>query len=251
MRSLQLLTLVFAISTLLWGCKLDKPILPGDPGYVKSTTTGNTTGTGTGTGTTGTGTSTGGTGTGTTTSASYYVKGTLGGKAFDWEVDYTNWGTGDGKNSSTDQNGIETAELDGVISSYTSTSAIPAISIGFRTYQVDLNNQDQTAIIAYFNSYVTTGNWNLATDGILAPSTKKIVFYYNDANGNSYSSEGIQTGSTANITSVKQVPSSSGVRESVDIQLTFSCELYNLNGSGSNIMLTNAQASINIPDQLY
>jgi len=232
----------FVILLLFASCKLDKPILPGDPGYVKSTPPGDTT------------TSKGGgnnTGTGTTTTATYYIKGTLNGKAFDWEADEATWGTGNGKNSSTDQQGVETAELQGVISSYTSTQAIPSISIGIRTYQVDLNNQDEASIIAYFNGFVTTGNWNLATDNILTAGSKKIVIYYNDANGNNFSSEGIQTGNSANIISVKQVPASLGTNESIDIKLTFSCKLYNLNGSGSSLTLSNAQASINIPDQLY
>lgn len=235
------LTLLFLTALLLFfaSCKLDKPILPGDPGYVKSTLPGDTTTTGNGSGGS------------TNTSATYYVKGTLNGKAFDWEADYKNWGTGDGKNSSTDPNGIETAELDGIISSYTSTTSIPDIGIGFRTYQVDLNNQSQTAIIAYFNGFVTTGNWDLATNSNLTPNTKNIVIYYDDANGNSYSSEGVQTGNTANVTSVKQVAASLLERESLDIKVTFSCRLYNLDGSGSSITLTNAQASINIPDQLY
>jgi hypothetical protein len=184
-----------------------------------------------------------------TSSQQYYVKGTLNGNAFDWEVDNKNWGLGFGMTVSTDQNNNQVAELQGAISSYTSKQAVPNLSVGFRTFQV--GNLDQPAMTAYFNGFITTGNWDFATDDILADGIKKIVIYYNDTNGNSYSSAGLQTGNTANITSVKQVPALLGKEASLDIKLTFSCTMYNLNGYGPNITLSNTQANINVPDLLY
>lgn len=236
--------IVFIIILSYSACKLDKPIIPDN---LQSSSSGNGTTTGSGSGS---GSGSGGSGTGSSTNATYYIKGTLNGQAFTWNVDYVTWGTGNAKLSTIDQKGVETAELDGMISNYASSQAIPSISIGFRTYQINMVNSDQSAVSAYFNTFINAGSWDYATDNALTANTQKIAIYYNDANGNAYSSEGVQTGSTATISSVKQVAASLGVNESLDIKLSFSCKLYNLDGSGKSITLTNVQASINVPDNL-
>ena len=183
------------------------------------------------------------------TSQQYYVKGTLNGQAIDWEVDNKTWGLGYGMTVSTDQNNNGVAELQGVISSYTSNHGVPAISVGIRTFQI--NNPAQTALTAYFNGFITAGNWNFATNDILTLGTKEIVIYYNDANGNSYSSEGVQASNTASITSVKQVTPPTGINGAIAVNLTFSCTLYNLDGYSPSITLTNAQVNIRVLNVLY
>lgn len=185
------------------------------------------------------------------TSAQYYIIGAVNNKTFNWEVDNKIWGNGYGMTVSTDQ-GIGVGELQATISADTTTHHWPSIGIGFGTYQVG-TNQSAAALTTYFNGFINTGAWNYATSNVLVNGAKEITIYYTDADGNNYSSAGLQTaGSVVSVTSVKQITYASGIKAWLDITVAFSsCTLYNLNGYSSSITLSDVQAHIHLPNLLY
>jgi hypothetical protein len=228
--ALSLVSVVFFFSA----CKLDTPVFP----KLRSTTAVDTTSTGTGTT---------GTGTGTSASSEYYFKGTMGTQAFDWGVtdDANGWVVGSSANGSTDKGVI----TDGITALFSASKGYkPQFGIEFRTFQVNYDDDKS----AYFNSFVKTGAWAYAADDSYIVNKKLIAFTYTDINGKGYSSEGVQTGSSANVISVTQVPALSNVSldESLKIKISFSCTLYPIDGSGDQIKISNAEAIVNLQNLL-
>jgi len=182
-----------------------------------------------------------------TITATYYFQGTLNGQVTTWQItDGVNgYVTGSSANTTSDSQGEVTGGLTALVSS--SSGYVPQIGIEFRTFQVN-TSQD---ITSYFNGFVTTGVWAYASTSAYTAGTKAITIYYTDSQGLGYSSIGAQNGSNANVMSVTQVPATLFSNESLQINLTFNCKLYPVNGTGSTITLTNGKATVLLEDLLY
>jgi len=241
--SLIKFTLIFFAASLLFAsCKVDKPILPGDPGYVQSTPPGGGSTTGTGSGGNGN--------TGNGNSANYYIKGSLNGTAFDWEAttDYKDWITNSVFVGNIDS-GITTGALQAGF--YSAQTNLPAINIAFGTMQVNYNTLDSAAIAKYFYSFMTTGSWSYALNNNNGqPNVKVVEILYSDANGGNYSSLGPQNNSTFNIVSITKLNTTINGVDGLVMKVTFSCTLYKGDGSGKTITLTNGESTVEMDDNL-
>jgi hypothetical protein len=182
----------------------------------------------------------------TTITAAYYFKGTLNGQALTWQAtnDMTGYYTGSAGTLSNDQ-GVITGGLTALLSA--STGLQPQLGIEFRTFQVN-TSQD---IPAYFNGFVNTGAWAFATTADYPAGVKAIAIYYTDSTGKQYSSIGSQAGNSSNVAAVTPIPAQLGTNESLKIKATFSCTLYPVDGTGSNLSLTGAEATVLLEDLLY
>lgn len=210
------------------GCKLDKPDFSKISTNINSTT--NTSG----------GTSP------VNVTAEYYLKGTLNGKALTWQVDPSSvYATGTSSALSMDKGNI-TGELTATISEFNNSK--PLFGVEFRNIQVNTSED----ITAYFNSFINTGTWPFATSlSDLTSMAKSLVIDYTDDKGNAYSSVGPQTGNNATVVSVTQIPKQLGTAESLKIKLTFSCQLYPVDGIGSSLTLSNAEATVHLEDLIH
>ncbi len=182
-----------------------------------------------------------------TITAEYYFKGTLNGQAVTWQaaIDGTpGFFTGSSGALSVDQ-GVTTGELTALLSA--STGFKPQLGIGFRTFNVNYN-QD---IPAYFNSFVNIGAWGFAVNDNHTVGVKAIAIYYTDAQGKTYSSVGSQTAGSANVLVVSPEAARVGSNESLKIKLTFSCTLYPTDGTGATLPLANAEATVLLEDLLH
>jgi hypothetical protein len=183
----------------------------------------------------------------TTITAAYYFKGTLNGHALTWQAALDGspgYYTGSSSNTSLYQ-GINTGGLTALLSA--ATGLTPQLGVEFRTFRADLS-QD---VPAYFNSFVNIGAWVYAASSSFTAGTKAIAIYYTDATGKQYSSIGAQAASSANVLAVTPVPAQLGIHESLKIKLTFSCTLYPTDGTGSNLSLTSAEATVMLEDLLH
>jgi hypothetical protein len=175
----------------------------------------------------------------------YYFKGTLNGQALNWDV--TNGTTGwiNGSASSlTNTNGQITGSLTALLSA--AGSFEPQLGFEFETFNV-LPVDDESVI---FNNFIQVGAFSYATASGFAVGTKALIITYTDGQGNKYTSVGAQTGSSLNIVSVTQIPATIGTNESLRINLTFSCTLYPVSGTGASLTITNATASVLLVDLL-
>lgn len=201
------------------GCKLEGDVLP--PGVVDSGTVN------------------------TPITAEYYFKGTLNNKTLLWQVTTAgnDWTAGSAAAVSNDQGNI-TGSLTGYIGDVNTQT--PQIGVEFRTYQYIFGTDKP----AYFNGFVTSGTWLLATEQTTPPEQKYVVITYTDSSGKAYTSVGTQTGNSVSIVSVTQVPASLGTAEGLKIKLKFNCSLYPVDGTGSPVPLKNAEATIFLEDLL-
>src|SRR5579872_7111283 len=157
-----------------------------------------------------------------TSTSEYYFKGTLNGKATDWEATTTGNGWATGSSSSLSNNA---GEISGGITALLTNfpAQQPQLGIEFKTFDKGAN-ADATTV---FNGFVKTGAWAFASTTDYTIGTKSIVVYYTDSSGNQYSSIGSQTGSSANILSVTQVTGDAyNADTGLKIKLTFNCTLY-------------------------
>ncbi len=183
----------------------------------------------------------------TTITSTYYFKGALNGQAVTWQAEIDGSpGFYVGYSSVLSRyQGDVSGGLTGLLSAKGVLK--PQLGIEFRTFMIN-NSQD---ITAYFNGYVNTGAWAYAVNNNYTPGTKALAIYYTDKAGKSYSSIGSQTGSSSNVMAVTRVPPRPGSNESLKIKLTFNCTLYPADGTGSNLPLTNAEATVLVTDDLY
>jgi hypothetical protein len=182
-----------------------------------------------------------------TITAEYYLKGTLNGQAVTWQAAIDGspgYFAGSASVLSRDL-GVTTGELTALLSA--SAGLKPQLGVGFRTFKV---NYDQD-IPAYFNNFINTGAWAYAANDNHTVGVKALTIYYTDAQGKTYSTIGLQTGSISNVSAVTQVAARLGSNESLKVKLTFSCTLYPTDGTGANLSLTNAEATVLVEDQLY
>jgi hypothetical protein len=202
------------------GCKLEGDVLP--PGAVAT-----------------------GTNPGTdpiTITGEYYFKGTLNGQNLTWQTTDGVKGWVIGSAAATSNNaGDITGSLSALISRAQTLN--PQIGVEFGTYHV-LPADDKKAI---FNAFIKTGALTFGTDHNDIDA-KFINISYTDNEGNFYTSAtGAQTGSSANIISVTQVPATLGSGETLKIKLTFNCKLYSIDAS---LTLTNAEATVSLENLL-
>ena len=203
----------------LSACTLDPPIFP------KTTSSSRTT---------------------TTTKSGYYLKGTLNNQAVDWEVtdNITGWLSGSNSEMTTDSQGDISGGLSAAI--VASAGLEPEIQIEFHTFQVAAGGDKS----AYFHSFITTGPWIFAASSNIPVTPQTLVIDYIDDAGKAYTSEGMQTGNSANIVSVTPIAATGSSAESLKIKLTFNCNLYPIDGSSGTITLTNAEATVKLEDRL-
>ena len=235
MKSLNIKHLLIAMVLFLSACKLDKPILPGDKGYVAAVPPGDSTSTGTGT-----------TGTGTTTTTGYYLTGTLGTTAINMIVDDSRKGWYEGSLSTLSS---DTGEMTGRIEALITpgdTTKQQNVGVEFSTMQVNTSANVQ----AYFDGFVNTGAWNYATSYNFVPGVKTLEIFYADSKGKTYSSVGAQTGSTANISTVTVIAPHSGFNDGLKIKLSLNCVMYPTDGSAGSLPLK-AEATVFLEDQLH
>jgi hypothetical protein len=178
-----------------------------------------------------------------TITATYYFQGSLNGQLTTWQVTngVTGFVAGSEPNASTNA-----AVVNGITASLSADSGTLQLGVEFRTFEAPAQN-----IPTYFDGFVNTGAWAYAATGDYTAGTKAIAIYYTDSQGNAYSSIGAQSGSSANVNSVTQVPATLISNESLQINLTFNCTLYPVSGTGSNITLTNGKATVLLEDLLY
>lgn len=244
MRVLKFTLLFFAALLFFASCKLDKPILPGDPGYVQSTPPG-----GGSTGTGGSGKS------GTLYGLTGYIKGTLDGSAFDWEVTnpFQKWtynyaGTEVGNVQAT-----YTGDLQGDFGSTDSTNQ-QMITISFHTLHADTTTQDSATIAKYFYGFLTTGSWNYSTTNNYATNVKQVSVTYSDANGNTFSTDDApqpQANATFNVLSVTKLSPTLYQAEGAELSVAFSCTLYSADGSGKSVTFNNVTSKFDLEDLLH
>jgi hypothetical protein len=178
-----------------------------------------------------------------TITATYYFQGTLNGQLTTWQV--TNGVIGYVAGSEPNAS-INAAVVNGITALLSANTGTLQLGIEFRTFEAPAQN-----IPTYFDGFVNTGAWAYATTSAYTAGTKAIAIYYTDSQGNAYSSIGAQSGGSANVMSVTQVPATLITNESLQISLTFNCTLYPVSGTGSNITLTNGKASVLLEDLLY
>jgi len=169
----------------------------------------------------------------------YYFKGSLNGKATDWEAatSQPGWAAGSSAaevNDAGDISGGLTAEL-----TYFPAEK-PVFGIEFKTFDKSLDADANTV----FNNFVKTGTWSFASTPSYPKGVKSIVIHYTDANGNEYSSIGAQSGA-ANVVSVTPVTGDQYNSDpGLKIKITFSCTLYPASGTGSVISISNAETTV-------
>jgi len=233
MKTKLIITLAILVAFIA-SCKLDEPILPGQPGYVRSFPPGGDT--------TGTGTGTGGTGTGAVTSGTYFIKGTLGSQAFDWVV--TNDAIGWVMVS-------DNAAGSGWESGFINTAAPGGQAIDVQFINATTQAQGESDL-TYFNDYIPTGTWAFATqaDNVNTLIKSVYIFYY-DADGNFYQNADVQTG-TVTVTSVTPMAANNFFSNSLKVSLTISNCVLNPSGQSSTplnpITLSNVSTTLMIED---
>jgi hypothetical protein len=217
MKNLYKAVTFLFLLTAINSCKPDPDIYPTKiipiPGYVKPDTSAASTG-------------------------DYYLKGTLNGQALNWqETDgFDGWVTGSASATSNDQGEI-TGSLTALLTD--SKQLKPQFGVEIGMFHA-LPNDDKSVV---FKSFVKTGTWNFGTDHDAADA-KFVSITYVDNQGNLYTSaKGAQTGSV-NIASITSVPAEIGREEGLKIKLTFSCTLYPIDGTGTSLTLTNAEATV-------
>jgi hypothetical protein len=181
-----------------------------------------------------------------TPNQTYYVKGTLNGQAWNWQVPADGSTYVVGSSSSL---GNYQGTISGGITALVSASAgfQPQLGIEFKTFNKG-EDDDATTV---FNNFVNTGNWAFASTLNYTVGTKSIVVYYTDNAGNQYSSTGSQSGSSFNVVTVTPVTGSVYNSDSgLKIKVTFNCKLYPVSGTGSAITITNTEATVFLDNML-
>lgn len=181
-----------------------------------------------------------------TTNPVYYVKGTLNGQAWNWQVptDLSGYIVGSSATESNDQ-GTISGGLTALVSA--ASGLQPQLGIELKTF-TKKEDEDESAI---FNAFVTTGSWVYASTSDYTTGTKSAVVYYTDSNGKTYSSIGSQSGSSLNIISATPVQGSIYNSDSgLKVKLTFSCKLYPTDGTGNTLTITNTEATVFFDEQL-
>ncbi|WP_214070761.1 hypothetical protein [Mucilaginibacter sp. dw_454] len=270
MRLYIKLSLIASATIFLAGCKLDDPDFKDPANYVngvvavgKTGSTGATGATGTtgvtgSTGTTGATGATGSTGgtvtTGTdaqlSTPGIYYLKGSLNGATLDWELTpggYGGWYPGDDESTIEYPDGSVIGGVSGTLQSFTVSA--PSISISFGTISYTTNTDKHAYFYGFFGGSAIS-NWSYVTD-YTDVSVKGVQIGYADGVGNAYfTNKGDQTGSNFSVVSIETEPAKGTDLESVKIKVTFSCTLYDNKGVLPPMHLTNAEAVINISNNL-
>lgn len=181
-----------------------------------------------------------------TSNSEYYVKGTLNGQPWNWNVPADQSGYVVGSSSILPNNqGVISGGITALVSS--ASNVQPQLGIEFKTFTK--NENDDAATI--FNNFVTTGAWTYASTLAYVSGTKSVVIYYTDSNGKTYSSIGAQSGSSLNV--VSSTPVSGSVYNSdpgLKIKLTFNCKLYPTDGTGNTLTITNTEATVFLDDML-
>lgn len=244
MRVLNFTLLFLAALLFFASCKLDKPILPGDPGYVKSTPPGG--------GSTGTG---GNNNNGAAYGLTGYIKGTLNGTAFDWEVTnpFQNWAYNYGGVSYGNTQNTYIGDLQGDFSSLDASNQ-QSISISFHTFQVDSTKGDSAAIAKYFYSFLTTGSWNYSLNHNYVPDVKQVSVMYTDPAGNIFSTEEApqpQANATFNVLSVTKLSATPYQSDGLEVNVSFSCTLYSAGSSGKSVTFNNVTSKFDLEDLLH
>jgi hypothetical protein len=163
----------------------------------------------------------------------YYVKGTLGGKALDWQATTLSkgWVVGSIGELINDQGTIYGGI--GALVSY-SSGYQPQLEIEFKTIVKHIDD-DATTV---FNNFVDTGTWAFSNTTDFTIGTKSVVVSYTDANGNTYSSIGSQSSATFKVISISKVTGDNyNTNPGLKIKLAFSCTLYPTSGSGDPIQI--------------
>ncbi|MGN6637313.1 MAG: hypothetical protein ACTHJ8_00260, partial [Mucilaginibacter sp.] len=176
----------------------------------------------------------------------YYIKGTLNGQVWNWQVptDLSGYVVGSSAAVSNDQ-GTISGGLTALVSA--ASGLQPQFGIELKTF-TKKEDEDAPAI---FNAFVTTGSWTYANTLDYTTGTKSVVVYYTDSNGKTYSSIGSQSGSSMSIISAKPVPGSVYNSDSgLKVKLTFSCKLYPTDGTGNTLTITNTEATVFFDEQL-
>ena len=172
--------------------------------------------------------------------ATYYFKGTLNGQLLTWQAanDGSQAYVTNGYTNSSVNQGIGTGSTTAVL--LASGTFMPRLGIEFRTFQVN-SNQNFTD---YLNGFLNTGSWAYATDGKYTPGNKAVAVYYTDRTGKQYTSIGSQTGNIVNVIAVSPIATQPGGYQNFKIKLTFACTLYPVDGTGSTLSLTDAEATV-------
>ncbi|HEY9001949.1 MAG TPA: hypothetical protein VIM89_11395 [Mucilaginibacter sp.] len=177
----------------------------------------------------------------TVSNTEYYVQGTLNGQKWNWQVpaDWNGFIVGTSSSLSNDQ-GTMTGGFTALVSD-NSHSFKPQLGIEFKTISLPIGSDGTTA----FDNFFTTGTWSYASDLTYAADTKSIVISYTDNTGKTYSSIGLQNGSSLTVQSATPVSGSVYNADSgFKIKLSFSCILYPTDGTGSALAAENVEATV-------
>ena len=182
----------------------------------------------------------------TTPNSVYYVKGTLNGQAWNWQVpaDQSGYVVGSSSSLSNNQGYI----LGGVTALVSASGFQPQLGIEFKTFNKGPND-DATTV---FNNFVTTGAWDYSNTPNYTVGTKSIIIHYTDNAGKQYSSIGEQSGSGANVSVVTPVTGSVYNSDpGLKIKLTYNCTLYPVDGTGNSLTVGNTEATVFLDNLLY
>ena len=182
-----------------------------------------------------------------TSNSVYYVRGTLNGQAWNWQVpaDQNTYVVGSSSILPNDQ-GTISGGITALVSAYPGFQ--PQLGIEFKTFKRGPDDDAPTV----FNSFVTAGAWAYSGTLDYTIGTKAVVIYYTDNTGKQYTSIGAQSGSSFKVESATPVMgdiynSDPGLR----IKLTFNCVLYPRDGTGNAMTITNTEATVFLDDLLY
>jgi hypothetical protein len=169
----------------------------------------------------------------------YYVQGTLGQQAWNWQVpaDGSGYAVGSSTSESVDQ-GTATGGITALVSG---SGQHPQLGIEFKTFTKLMGFDGATVL----SNFLTTGSWAYASDLSYTPGTKSVVVYYTDNNGKTYSSIGVENGTNFSVQSVTPVSGSVyNADPGFKIKLIFSCILYPTDNTGGVLAAENVEATV-------
>ncbi len=178
---------------------------------------------------------------GTTPSTEYYVQGTLNHQTLNWQVpaDWTGYVIGS-RSSLANVQGTLTGGITALVSD-NSHSFQPQLGIEFKTISIPMGSD----VVTVLSNFLAAGSWTCASDLNYTAGTKSVVVYYTDNTGKTYSSVGVQNGSSLTIQSATPVSGSVyNADPGFKIKLSFSCILYPTDGTGGVLAAENVGATV-------